>query len=108
MTHASQIPFSEQSAQVQALLQQALADAEDGLSPDLDVLQHSIVALCARAPDLPIDERVAARTATEAVLATLDRLTALLVSQRDALQQDLGAVTSSKAAAKAYLKAKKE
>ena len=108
MTNTVQPPFSDHARHVQSLLQQALRDAEDGLSPDLETLQDGIVDLCARAPDLPPAEREAARAATETVLATLDALTALLVSQRDTLQQDLGTVTTSKAAAKAYLKAKKE
>jgi Flagellar protein FliT len=101
-------PFVGYASSLHALLQQALADAEDGLSPDLDLLQGAIVDLCARAGDLPADERPAAREATEKVLAALDTLTALLMQQRDALQQELGTVTSSKQAAKAYLKAKKD
>jgi hypothetical protein len=108
MTNMSQLPFSEHARQLQALLAQAVLDADAGHPFDIVALQEGIGALCERAATVAPEEREAARHATEVVLEHLDILTALLVSQRDALQYDLGNVTTSKAAAKAYLKAKKE
>ena len=100
MTNTPTPAFSVQAEQVQALLQQALKAAEDGLSPELTLIQETLVTLCTRAEDLPAAARPEARTAIEGILITLDHLTALLISQRDALQQELGTVTTSKAAAR--------